>query len=159
MNRPLQHDQFRIKTPQGNEIVARVENGQVMEPKVVQRDGAMLPLDEKVALALANAMQASDISQRTQLEVDSIKQTLDGFGALAKALGNDNPAIRPHYEQLQITETIAQQMAMQAKSFEMQAGRIADKEVEKHDPRLHEGNTGHGLAVNLSAKKDSPKIG
>jgi hypothetical protein len=125
-----QNNQLRIPTPQGHEIVASVRDGQVLEPKVVNKyTGVMLPLDDEVARALANSMQAGDIGKRTQLEVESIRQTLDGFGKLALALGNDNPAIKPHYEQLEITGTIAQQMQLQEESFATQAGCIADQVI------------------------------
>ena len=125
-----QHDQLRIPTPLGHEIVARIEDGQVVEPKVVNKyTGVMLPLGEQGALALANARQAKTIGQLTLLEADCIQHTLDGFGALAKALGNDNPAISPYLEQQRITAKTAMEMLAQAEMFVSNATRIADSTV------------------------------
>lgn len=139
-------EQISLTTPHGNELRAEVDltNYQVNVAKVVDRlTGVMRPLTEEALLDLGDAMRAKTLQEQALAEAGHIQQTLDRFGRLASALGNNNAGLEPYLAEAKQHQDVAEHMGIQAERLQDRVLRIAD--------RINDGVGGNAGLPNFKA--------
>ncbi len=119
-----------ITTPHGHEVRAELEYDSfaVRHAKVVNHyTGVMKPLDAETTETLARALKAKQVYEHAIAETKAVEKTLQGFGNLAAALGNQHPALEPYWREAEQHKTIAQDMRDRARHFHDDAMAAIDK--------------------------------
>lgn len=122
-------EELTHRTPGGNELRAQVvydANGpQVAELKVIDpHTGIIKSLGEKAALDLRDALYATQMKERAQVDVVQLENT---FGRLAEKLGRDNPNIAPQLHELDRMREFVEVAQNRAELLTQRVDREADK--------------------------------
>lgn len=128
------HSEITMLTPQGHEVRAEIDYDDfaLRHAKVVNHyTGVIRPLDKATAETLERALKAKKVYEHAIAETKAVEQTLEGFGKLAAALGNDHPAIEPYWREAGQHKNIARDMYLQAQSFHEVAMAAIDKLADK----------------------------
>jgi hypothetical protein len=119
-----------LTTPRGHEVRAELDYDgfAVRHAKVVHNyTGVMKPLDADTTETLARALKAKQVYEHAIAETKAVEETLKGFGHVAKALGNDHPALEPYWREAAQHKTIAADMRDRARHFHDDAMEAIDR--------------------------------
>jgi hypothetical protein len=125
-------DTVMLTTPRGHEVLAELDYAhfEVRRAKVVNHyTGVIKPLDGHTAETLARALKAKQVYEHALAETKAVEDTLKRFGHLATALGNQNPALAPYFQEAAQHKAIAQDMHDRARHFHDDAMAAIDKLV------------------------------